>query len=101
MHSALVVRFLAGYQEFDVETWHSSGKLIFTSEPSRKLKHRSLLLNPPDDIGPWTEDNRKIWDGQDEKFYDFLGKLLSVNPKERISVHEALQHPWISETMDL
>lgn len=46
-------------------------------------------------------DLTQIVPGQDPNFYSFLKALLTVNPKERISVHEALQHPWISETSDL
>ena len=60
------------------------------------LKHYSTSLPMHNPVSL-----QQVVPGQDEKFYDFLGKLLSVNPKERISVHEALQHPWISETMDL
>lgn len=44
---------------------------------------------------------KSVVPGQDDNFYSFLNALLTVNPKERITVHEALQHPWISETSDL
>jgi serine/threonine protein kinase len=60
------------------------------------LRHYSsnLPMHQPADL-------TQIVPGQDPKFYSFLKALLSVNPKERISVHDALQHPWISETSDL
>jgi len=52
------------------------GTLNELSYPPIKLKHK---LNT-----------------QDALFVDFLSQLLILNPKERLSASEALNHPWLS-----
>ncbi|CAD5218789.1 unnamed protein product [Bursaphelenchus okinawaensis] len=45
------------------------------------------------------------WDMQDPVFdyvsseaKDFISRLLIMNPNDRLSVHDALQHPWLQKT---
>ena len=38
----------------------------------------------------------KYWDKISTKAKDLVAKLLSINPKERISASEALNHPWFN-----
>ena len=51
------------------------------------------------------ENVRKCdWDMEEEEFAnisndakDFIRHLLVANPRQRLSVHEALNHPWLAE----
>ena len=36
-----------------------------------------------------------VWDGISIEAMDIICKLLEVNPKKRLTVKEALEHPWI------
>ena len=38
---------------------------------------------------------RKNWMTISNPAKDLLSKLLDVNPNDRITIEEALQHPWI------
>lgn len=41
---------------------------------------------------------------EDEKraqFVDFVSKLLTIDPDARLSAAEALNHPWITSSLDL
>jgi len=40
---------------------------------------------------------KTYWKAVSPKAIDLIKKLLTVDPKKRISVEEALQHPWISD----
>lgn len=37
----------------------------------------------------------KYWKGVSKEARDFIGRLLRVNPKKRMSAEQALNHPWI------
>ena len=36
-----------------------------------------------------------IFPGADDSFIDLLGKMLRVNPEQRITVEEMIQHPYL------
>ena len=43
----------------------------------------------------------RIWDAPESAISgdakDLVHRLLALNPKERITIDEALQHPWIAD----
>ena len=41
------------------------------------------------------EFKSKYWKGVSKDAKDFVRKLLQVNPKKRMSIEQALNHPWI------
>lgn len=41
--------------------------------------------------------NGKIWDTVSMHAKDFIGKMLVVDPKKRITIAKALLHPWINK----
>ena len=41
------------------------------------------------------EFKSKYWKGVSKDAKDFVRKLLQVNPKKRMSIEQALKHPWI------
>lgn len=38
---------------------------------------------------------QRIWKGISKTAQDFIGRMIQVNPKDRMTVDEALNHPWI------
>ena len=44
---------------------------------------------------------KRIWEAADSPISgdakDLVHRLLALNPKERITIDEALQHPWIAD----
>ena len=38
-----------------------------------------------------------VWKGLSEDCRDFVKKLLTRNPKERMSSYQALTHPWMAK----
>eukprot|EP00300_Choanocystis_sp_HF-7_P005770 c14261_g2_i1.p1 GENE.c14261_g2_i1~~c14261_g2_i1.p1 ORF type:complete len:141 (+),score=35.33 c14261_g2_i1:122-544(+) len=36
------------------------------------------------------------WSGISEEAKDLISKLLEVNPRKRLTIKQALEHPWIS-----
>ena len=53
---------------------------FLASQPHRKAKDLKMLLP-----------------GADSMALDFLQQLLSFSPENRLTVHEALAHPWLAE----
>ena len=43
-------------------------------------------------------DDLKIWRGVSEESKDLVSKLLDKNPLTRLSISEALRHPWLMKT---
>ncbi|KAL4775292.1 kinase-like domain-containing protein [Aspergillus nidulans var. acristatus] len=42
----------------------------------------------------------EYWRGVSQEARDFIKRCLTVNPKKRMTAHEALQHPWINPPYD-
>jgi serine/threonine protein kinase len=60
-------------------------------EPSCPDRGRKLVL-----LVPKKTSLRSRLRTEDEQFLDFIEKILKVDPAERWSADEALQHPWIT-----
>jgi len=41
--------------------------------------------------------NASIWDERSDSSKDLIQKLLTKNPDDRITIEEALDHPWFIE----
>ncbi|CAJ0757173.1 6624_t:CDS:2 [Entrophospora sp. SA101] len=41
----------------------------------------------------------EFWEGISEDAKDFINKLLTINPDARLTAHQALAHPWLSEPL--
>jgi serine/threonine protein kinase len=35
-----------------------------------------------------------LWKDVEPEFKDLVGKMTNIDPKRRITAHEALSHPW-------
>ncbi|KAL5000212.1 kinase-like domain-containing protein [Aspergillus recurvatus] len=42
----------------------------------------------------------EYWRGVSQEARDFIKRCLTVNPKKRMTAHQALQHPWINPPYD-
>ncbi|CAI2189351.1 7853_t:CDS:10, partial [Funneliformis geosporum] len=42
---------------------------------------------------------KEYWDGISDTAKDFINKLLTVDPDSRLTAHQALSHPWLSEPL--
>lgn len=38
-----------------------------------------------------------LWEGIDPEFKDLVGKMMSVDPKRRITANDALSHRWFAD----
>uniref|UniRef100_A0A914I6R1 Uncharacterized protein n=1 Tax=Globodera rostochiensis TaxID=31243 RepID=A0A914I6R1_GLORO len=45
----------------------------------------------------WSMDEETAFDGISLHAKDFIRRLLILDPKERMSVHQALEHPWLAD----
>ena len=49
----------------------------------------------------FSEDNPReqfaLWKGVDEDFKDLVGGLTNLDPAQRLTTHQALQHPWLRD----
>lgn len=43
---------------------------------------------------------RESWRGVSETARNFISRCLTVDPKARMTAHEALQHPWVNAPFD-
>ncbi|KAL3085544.1 hypothetical protein niasHT_037285 [Heterodera trifolii] len=43
----------------------------------------------------WNMDDEPTFEGISDEAKDFIRRLLILDPKERMSVHQALDHPWL------
>ena len=48
-------------------------------------------------IGKYSFSPSSLWRGVSEEAKDFIRKLLVINPKERMTAKQALDHQWIAE----
>lgn len=60
-------------------------------EPASAESGRKLVL-----LVPKTSSLKARLRTEDVEFIDFIEKILKVDPSERLSAEEALQHPWIT-----
>lgn len=42
----------------------------------------------------------EYWRGVSQTAREFIDRCLTIDPKQRITAHEALQHPWINPPLD-
>ena len=85
-----------GYDGFGVDVWSSgvvlytmlSGSVPFKANNLNDLQHMII-----------TGDFKEIH-GVTKECNDLLHKLLQINPKKRITIDEALNHPWIQGNED-
>jgi serine/threonine protein kinase len=40
-----------------------------------------------------------LWEGIDPAFKDLVGKMTNIDPKRRITAHEALSHQWFADAV--
>ncbi|RKP22703.1 hypothetical protein SYNPS1DRAFT_19695 [Syncephalis pseudoplumigaleata] len=76
-------------QEIDKLTRNEVVKSVVITKPTRDLRQR--LLSPQVLAGVRDEEERQLI----HQFVDLLDKTLTLNPEKRITVKEALKHPFI------
>lgn len=77
---------LYNFTNVDVENGKASIKIIASFKQSKDIKTRLLFSLTNDDVD---ERNAVIL------FADLIDKMLVLNPEKRISVKEALMHPFV------
>ena len=65
-----------------------SGSYPFSGESDQDLKLNILMTEPKFDSYQWNEIS--------EDAVDFIKKILKFDPKDRITIDEALNHPWLT-----
>ena len=85
-----------GYDGFGVDVW-SSGVVLYTML-SGMVPFKANNLNDLQNM--IITGNYKEIHGISKECNDLLNKLLQINPKKRISIDEALNHPWINGNDD-
>jgi len=58
------------------------------------LNHISIDIPSLSILVIFKDENRAL-------FVDFVSKLLTIDPDARVSAAEALNHPWITSSLDL
>ena len=85
-----------GYCGFPVDLW-SSGVVLY-SLLMGKIPFKAQKISELQDL--IMSGNYKIIEGISKNASDLLNKLLEINPSKRISVDEALNHPWFLDNND-
>lgn len=73
---------------FDVENNYR----VWASDNSRVIGSKSLRKT----LRPENYESLEPSEQEDEdSFYDLMKKIFKINPQERISIEDAMKHPWI------
>ncbi|KAI8927290.1 kinase-like domain-containing protein [Entophlyctis helioformis] len=64
--------------------------------------HRSLarILRDAFDVAAGYQDRPVVSDADQDTFIDFVERVLAIDPAERLTPHEALQHPFVASLGD-
>ena len=85
-----------GYDGFGVDVW-SSGIVLYTMLSGMVPFKANNLTDLQNNI---ITGNFKEIHGISKECNDLLHKLLQINPKKRITINDALNHPWIINIED-
>lgn len=85
-------RYYLYHKWINVVALNSTVELIFV--PFQARSYLQSLPNKPK--VPWT----KLYPNADPKALDLLDKMLTFNPHKRITVEEALAHPYLEQYYD-
>ena len=82
-----------GYEGFSCDIWSAGITLYYMLSGTQPFKGNDI-----EEIQNLIFEGKydKIEDASEEA-NDLIGKMLKVNPKERISIDDILNHPWIKE----
>lgn len=103
----LVCTLVRSIQDAETKHWHRSQKLLHASGQKILLESirgttiliRVLVVLPG--LGHKAPvPLRELYPATPRKALDLLGKMLVFNPRERITVEQALKHPYLNKYHD-